>query len=88
MIGRAIKHHDLEKIFIKWILLYSLEKKAFEKKNGIFERTKRAFRKRLLKRPNAPSPIFLKMKYHFLRDYVKQKVEKLQDCNTEEQVAD
>ena len=28
------------------------------------------------------------MKYHFLIDYVKQKVVKLQYCNTEEQVAD
>ena len=27
-------------------------------------------------------------KYYFLRDYVKQKVVKLQYCNTEEQVAD
>ena len=27
------------------------------------------------------------MKYHFLRDYVKKKVAKLQYCNTEEQVA-
>ena len=37
------------------------------------------------------NPIQLKhidMKYHFLRDYVKQKVVKLQYCNTEEQVAD
>ena len=28
------------------------------------------------------------MKYYFLRDYVKQKVVKLQYCNTEEQVPD
>ena len=28
------------------------------------------------------------MKYHFLRDYVKQKVVKLQYCNAEEQLAD
>ena len=71
MIGRAINHHDLGKSFIKWTFLYSLEKKAFERKKkkkleslkGRLWKNIRVFEriKRVLEKGNYIYIFFLKM---------------------------
>ena len=71
MIGGAINHHDLEEVFVKWIFLYSLEKKAFEKNLeplkgrfwenlGVIERTKKGFLEKGYK--EGPMPLVQKKK--------------------------
>ena len=61
MIGRAINHHDLEEVLSNGSSCVLLKIRLLKKKKmeSLKEPKKRVLRKRLLRRLNAPSPIFV-----------------------------
>ena len=75
MIDKAINHHDLEEALSNGSSYILLKRRVLKRNFGVFEGTKKVFRKRPLRRHNAPSAKKKKKKkmnfFNFLCTYKK-----------------